>query len=154
VYTERSQLKLYQLNSGIWWIFTIIHLICLIIKTKSGIAFIIIFSYKVNINDVCTYIKILDILVRFFKTAVQKETNQCGYRFVERELLVAVFLPTVRCFPLSIQHILWQNFHQRHCRLESHSPAFIRLKQRKEMRISQNENKQTHTIWNILFWFL
>jgi hypothetical protein len=143
-------LKLYKLNSGIWWIFTIIRLLCLIIKTKSGLAFIIIFSYKVNVSDVCTYIKILDILARFFKTAVQKETNRCGYRFVERELLVAVFLPTVRCFPLSVHHILWQNFHQR----LSHSPAFIRVKQRKEMKISQKENKHTHTIWNILFWFL
>lgn len=147
-------MQLYNLNSILWWIFTIIHLLRLLIKTKSGLAFTSMFSYKVHVSDVLYVHKDLrDSGSYFFKTAVQKETNQCGYRFVERELLVAVFLPTVRCFPLSIRYILWQNCYQTLCRLESHSPAFITVKQRKETRISQKENKQAHTIWNILFCF-
>lgn len=56
-------------------------------------------------------------------------------------------------FSLSIQHSFWQHFHQTLCRPESHSRAFMKVKQRKVNRMSHKE-KQDDTIWNILCWFL
>ena len=86
-------------------------------QNKKLIAFISMFSYKVNVSDVCTYIKILDILALVsFKLLSKKRQINVAIDSLSGIYLLLFFYLYFVAFLCPSNTSFLQNFHQRLCR--------------------------------------